>query len=125
MSICNPCVKLKPISLCSDSIVLGKAEANKNYLVWFKSEANRGLYGYAATSLSDGTITLHFPEGFPLSNNTNYEMWINEPGDSVDSKRELLIGVRVGYCFLFSAFRTQSLIDGYFDQPETQTLEVE
>lgn len=125
MSICNPCVKLKPISLCSDSVILGKAEPNKDYIVWFKSTANNGLYGYAATSGVDGVLTLTFTDGFPLANNTIYEMWVNEKGDSVESKKELQVGFRMGYCFLFSSVRAQSLIDGYFDQPETQTLEVE
>lgn len=125
MSICKPCVKLKPISLCSDSLILGKAEPTTNYLVWFKSLANNGLYGYAATSDADGVLTLNFPEGFPLSNKTGYEMWINKAGDSVESKIELQVGYRVGYCFLVSTIRTQGLVEGYFNQPETQTLEVE
>lgn len=125
MSICKPCVKLKPISLCSDSLILGKAEPSTNYLVWFKSLANNGVYGYAVTSDSNGLLTLNFPEGFPLANKTGYEMWINKPGDSVESKSELLVGYRIGYCFTVSAFKTQGLVEGYFDQPETQILEVE
>lgn len=125
MSICRPCVKTEKISLCTDSLIIGKAlEASTEYIVWFKNQATDSLYGYTVTSGTDSILTLNFPEGFPLAGGTLYEMWINKPGDSHESKLELMVGVQIGYCFHVMANEVRPVIDGYLPQETTQTLTV-
>jgi hypothetical protein len=125
MSICRPCIKTEKISLCVDSLVIGEApEATTEYIVWFRNLATNGLFGYTATSDIDKALTLNFPEGFPLAGNTAFEMWINLPGDSVESKVELMVGVQIGYCFHVTAEDNKPMVNGYLDSPVTQTLTV-
>jgi hypothetical protein len=125
MSICKPCIKTEKISLCVDSIIIGEApEASTEYIIWFRNLATDGLYGYTVESDVDKVLTLTFPDGFPLAGHTLHEMWLNKPGDNVESKVELMVGVQIGYCFHVFAEDTKPMVSGYLDNPVTQTLTV-
>lgn len=126
MSICNPCVKTKPISLCADELIVGKVkEANTTYNVWFKSLSNGAFYGYKVISDSNKLLTIKFDAGFPLANNHAYEMWVNKPSDSIGTQLEVTSGPRIAYCFLVQSVRTEPLIYGYLDPIQPQTLEIQ
>lgn len=109
--------------LCVDTLIIGKAEPNTEYILWFESQATSALYRYLITSDSTGILTLELPPGFALASHTLYKMWINKPTDSVDTRQELYVGANIGYCFLISAVVTRY---GYYNMlPVTETLEVE
>jgi hypothetical protein len=125
MSICAPCTQLKQISLCTDSLIIGVvSEENAAYLVYFKSLATGSLNKYSVTSDSNGVLTLQFTDSFPLASGTGYEMWVNQAGDSIESKSDLTIGTTTATCFTLSA---QTVYDVYYDvfaNYDSQTLEV-
>jgi hypothetical protein len=125
MSYCAPCQKLKSISLCTDSVIIGKAPlANAPYVVNFKSLATGAIYTYHVTSSATKYLTLIFTDGFPLATETAYEMWINLSGDSIDTQLDLIIGTTTDTCYNISGI---SVFDIYYDENEnfsSQTLEV-
>lgn len=125
MSLCTPCTKLKPISLCTDSIVIGQALlANTPYAVYFKSLATGKLHTYYVTSSASKIITITLTDGFPLASLTAYELWINTLGDSIESQENLLIGATTATCFTISAV---NVFNSYYEINQnysSQTLEI-
>lgn len=127
MSICNPCTRLKQISLCTDSIIIGTVDVyhfNTAHVVYFKSLANGGIYSYNVTSDGAGSLTLTLPEGFPLASGHAYEMWVNVSGDSIDTQSNLTIGSTTATCFTISATQVFDMYYGEFTNYSSQTLEV-
>jgi hypothetical protein len=125
MSICKPCVKTETITLCADSLIIGEVPAAATeYIVWFRNLATGSVYGYTATSDVDKKLTLNFPEGFPLAGNTLFEMWVNKPGDNFETTTDLFIDSRIANCFLIKAEDAKPMVDGYLDQPTSQTLKI-
>jgi hypothetical protein len=126
MSICTPCTKLKPISLCTDSIIIGEAPlANTPYSIYFKSLATGKVHVYNVTSDVDKMLTITLTDGFPLASLTAYEMWINEAGDSIETQLDLIIGATTATCYTLSAVQ---VFDSYYDifqNYSSQTLEVQ
>ncbi len=125
MSLCCNCSKLKSISLCTDSLVIGTvASFNYPYIVYFKSLATGKVFYYAVTSNTAGLLTLQFTDGFPLATLTGYEMWVNKAGDSIDDKEDLTIGTTTDTCFNLKAVMVYNM---YYDENvnyESQTLEI-
>lgn len=125
MSLCSPCTKLKSISLCTDSIVIGLAPlANTPYAIYFKSLATGKIHTYYVTSNASRVLTIQLTDGFPLAELTNYELWINTLGDSPESQENLTIGATTDTCFTISAI---SVFNSYYDinqNYDSQTLEI-
>lgn len=125
MSLCNSCTKLKAISLCTDSIVIGEAPlANAPYAIYFKNLANGKLHTYYVTSSASKILTISPPSGFALATLTAYELWINNLGDSIEDQLDLIIGATTATCYTISAV---SVFNNYYDVNQnytTQTLEV-
>lgn len=125
MTLCSPCRKLKSISLCTDSLIIGTvADENAPYIVYFKSLATGKTFQYAVTSNANGLLTLQFTDGFPLATLTGYEMWVNKAGDSIDDMENLTIGAVTTTCYNLQAVM---VYDMYYDEYEnyaSQTLEI-
>ena len=127
MSICSPCTKLKKISLCTDSLIIGTVGIylfSLPHVVYFKSLATGAIYAYHVTSDDNGLLTLAFPDGFPLADGTGYEMWVNQAGDSIEDQNDLTIGATTAVCYTVSATK---VYDMYYDLNvnfDSQTLEV-
>lgn len=125
MSLCSPCTKLKSISLCTDSIVIGEAPAaNAPYAVYFKNLATGKIHTYYVTSDSSKIITISPPSGFALATLTAYELWINNLGDSIEDQVNLIIGATTATCYTISAV---AVFNAYYDINQnysSQTLEV-
>lgn len=127
MSICSICTKLKQISLCTDSLIIGTVgiyQFNAPHVVYFKSLATGKIHSYNVTSDANGLLTLALPDGFPLASGTGYEMWVNQAGDSIDTQDDLTIGDTTATCYTISA---TTVFDMYYDENvnyDTQTLEI-
>lgn len=125
MSLCTPCTKLKSVSLCTDSIIIGTAPlANTPYAIYFKSLATERLVVYYVTSSASKILTLPLTDGFPLATGMAYEMWINVQGDSIDKQLDLTIGVTIATCYTLSGVQ---VFNNYYDINQnysSQTLEV-
>lgn len=125
MSICTPCTSLKAISLCTDSIIVGKAPlALTPYAIYFKSLATGKLHTYYVTSDASKYLTITLDAGFPLASLTSYELWINTLGDSIESQESLIIGSTTATCYTIQAV---TVYNSYYDINQnysTQTLEV-
>lgn len=125
MSLCSPCQKLKSISLCTDSIVVGKAPlALTPYAIYFKSLATGKIFTYYVTSNASKQLIITLTDGFPLATLTTYELWINTMGDSIESKEDLLIGTTTATCYTIQAL---VVFNAYYDINQNysvQTLEV-
>ena len=125
MSICTPCTSLKAISLCTDSIIVGKAPlALTPYAIYFKSLATGKLHTYYVTSDALKVLTITLDDGFPLASLTSYELWINTLGDSIESQEYLTIGATIAYCYTIQAV---NVFNSYYDINQnysTQTLEI-
>lgn len=125
MSLCSPCTKLKAISLCTDSIIIGEAPlANSPYAVYFKNLATGKISTYFVTSDASKIITLTPSSGFALATLTGYEVWINNLGDSIEEQLDLIIGDTTATCYNISAVR---VFNAYYDVNQnysSQTLEV-
>jgi hypothetical protein len=125
MSLCSQCRKLKTISLCTDSLIIGTVSGlSQPYIVYFKSLATGKIFSYAVTSNAAGLITLTFSAAFPLATLTGYDMWVNRAGDSVDDQSDLTIGSVTTTCYQLSA---SMIWDMYYEEYEnftSQTLEI-
>lgn len=125
MSLCSACTKLKSISLCTDSIVVGKAPlALTPYAIYFKNLATGKIHTYYVTSDASRYLTITLDDGFPLATLTTYELWINTLGDSIESQEDLLIGSTTATCFNIQAL---NVYNSYYDVNQnysSQTLEV-
>ncbi len=125
MSLCSQCRKLKSISLCTDSLIIGTvADANSPYIVYFKSLATGKIFSYAVTSNSSGLITLTFSSAFPLATQTGYEMWVNKAGDSIDDTEDLTIGAVTDTCYQLSANMVWDMYYEEYENFDSQTLEI-
>jgi len=125
MSLCSSCTKLKAISLCTDSIIVGKAPvALAPYAIYFKSLATGKIHTYYVTADINRLLTITLDDGFPLATLTAYELWINELGDAIDAQSNLLIGVTTATCFTIQA---NNVFNSYYDINQNysvQTLEI-
>lgn len=127
MSICSPCTRLKQISLCTDSLIIGTVGIylfSLPHVVYFKSLATGATYAYHVNSDANGLLTLQFTDGFPLADGTAYEMWVNQAGDSIEKQDDLTIGDTTATCFTLSA---EIVYDMYYDLNvnfDSQTLSV-
>ena len=125
MSLCTPCQKLKAISLCTDSIIVGKAPlALTPYAIYFKSLATGKIHTYYVTSDALKVLTITLDAGFPLATLTSYELWINTLGDSIESQENLIIGVTTATCYTIQA---NNVFNSYYEINQnysTQTLEI-
>lgn len=127
MSLCAPCTKLKQISLCTDSLIIGTVSVynfNVPYIVYFKSLATGAIYSYAVTSDSNGLLTLIFTDGFPLATGTGYELWVNQAGDSIDTQEDLTIGATTATCYTLFATPVYNIYYNLNMNFDSQTLEV-
>lgn len=125
MSICSPCTKLKSISLCTDSVIIGEVGTeNAAYIVYFKSLATGAIYSYPVTSNSNGILTLQFVEGFPLATGQAYELWVNQSGDAIETQENLIIGATTATCYTISATMVYNMYYDEFMNFDSQTLEV-
>lgn len=85
MSVCAPCIRLKEISKCTDSIVIGIVPiAETEYQVFFKNTATGKVVRYEGTSDVDSLLTITPPYGFNFSNETDYEVWVIETGNGIN-----------------------------------------
>jgi len=125
MSLCSPCNKLKSISLCTDSIIIGKAPlALTPYAIYFKNLATGKIHTYYVTSDALKVLKITLDDGFPLASLQGYELWINTLGDSIESQENLLIGATTDTCFTIQAV---NVFNSYYDINQNysvQTLEV-
>lgn len=125
MSLCCPCTKLKTISLCTDSLIVGTvAGTSAPYIVYLKSLATGKIFSYSVTSSPAGLLTLQFTAGFPLATLTGYELWANRSGDSIDDQVELTIGATTDTCYQLQAAMVYNM---YYDENfnyTSQTLEI-
>lgn len=125
MSLCAPCTKLKQISLCTDSIVIGDvSEESAPYIVYFKSLATGAIYSYPVTADANGVLRLQFTDGFPLASGQLYELWVNQAGDSIDTQKPLTIGATTADCYTLSATTIYNMYYDVFANYDEQTLEV-
>ena len=125
MSLCDPCRKLKSISLCTDSLIIGTVTGlSQPYIVYFKSLATGKIFSYAVTSNAAGLITLTFTAAFPLATLTSYEMWVNKAGDSVDDTENLTIGAVTDTCYQLSATMVWDMYYENYENYASQTLEI-
>lgn len=125
MSLCTPCTRLKSISLCTDSIIVGKApNALAPYAIYFKSLATGKLHTYYVTSDVNKNLKITLDDGFPLASLTAYELWINALGDAIDDQLNLIIGATTATCYTISAV---TVFNSYYDINQNysvQTLEI-
>jgi hypothetical protein len=125
MSLCSACTKLKAISLCTDSIIVGEAPlALTPYAIYFKSLATGKIHTYYVTSNASKILTITLTDGFPLATLTAYEIWINTLGDSIESQENLIIGTTTATCYTIQAL---NVFNSYYDINQnysSQTLEV-
>lgn len=125
MSICAPCTALKIITLCTDFLVIGQAPlANTPYVVYFKSLATGAIYSYQSTSDASAIITLEFTDGFPLADGMMYEMWINVAGDSIETKKNLIISGETHTCYNLLGEKVYDMYYSEFENFSSQTLEI-
>ena len=102
MSICTPCIRLKPVSICTDSIVIGTvASFNTVYHIYFVSLANGMVVHYTATSNGAGLLVLTPTDGFILATDHLYEVYVNKT-QSVSEGENLTIGATTATCYQVS-----------------------
>ena len=130
MSVCNPCDKLKRISLCTDSIVIGTmAEADTDYIVYFRNTATDKIVFYHGTSDADALLTITPPYGFNFPQETDFEVWVTL--DSVNSENNEEVQVEgwtaymdAMYCFLVSFIQVYDGDNAENFNYTSQTLEL-
>lgn len=122
MSLCTACTSLKPISICNTNLIIGTvANANQNYNIYFRSLSNGFIVKYTATSSADGLLTLSPEDGFVLSTNHTYEMFVNQ-SQSTSTGVDLTIGTTTATCYnvIFEQVHDMSDVYSYINQ----TLEI-
>ena len=118
MSLCAPCTRLKQISVCTDSIVIGTVSSiNTVYHIYFVSLANGMRIRYTATSDANGLLTLTPADGFILATNHLYEIFVTT-GTSVTTGDNLTIGSTTTTCYQLS------FVDALHYPFISQTLEI-
>ena len=116
MSLCTPCTVLNPVSICTDSLVIGTVGSNNTlYHIFFISLANGMIVHYTSTSSNAGLLTLTPTGGFLLATNHTYELFVNTT-QSVSTGENLTIGTITAQCFnvsfvdvLDTSFASQTL----------------
>lgn len=99
MSLCAPCTRLKNVALCTESLVIGTVAAvNTLHNIYFRSLANGFFVKYRAVSDANGLLTLTPAEGFVLSSNTLYELWVNT-SNANQTGLNLTIGGTADTCY--------------------------
>ncbi|MES2592414.1 MAG: hypothetical protein V4608_11045 [Bacteroidota bacterium] len=102
MSICNPCTRLMPVALCTDSIVIGTvATINTVYNIYFTSLATGKVFRFNATSSGAGLLTLTPTDGFDFASDTGYELKVNKVNTSLTGEN-LTIGGTTAKCFFIT-----------------------
>lgn len=99
MSLCAPCTRLKNVALCTESLVIGTvAAANTLHNIYFRSLASGFFVKYRAVSDANGLLTLTPADGFVLSSNTLYELWVNT-SNSTETGLDLTIDGSAAKCY--------------------------
>lgn len=100
MSYCAPCTNIGLLYICYDEIEIGIVEnADTMYYVYFMSLANGFVVKYSATSDGDGLLIIESDGGFVLSENTGYEIWVNQTDDQSDREEFTINGI-TNECFM-------------------------
>ena len=100
MSFCTPCTNIGLLYICYDELEIGTVDnADTLYYIYFMSLANGFIVKYSATSDSNGLLTIESTGGFVLSENTGYEIWVNQTDDQSD-KEEFQINGITNECFM-------------------------
>lgn len=122
MSICSQCTRLKPVSICTNNLIIGTvANANQNYNIYFRSLSNGFLVKYTATSNGSGLLTLSPTDGLVLAVNNLYELYVNQT-QSTSTGANLTIGTTTATCFnvIFEQVHDEDSVYSYINQ----TLEI-
>lgn len=115
MSLCEPCTRLKNIAICTDTIVIGTvATISTSYNIYFRSLANGMIVRYTATSDVNGLLTLTPTDGFVLSPNIIYEIWVNKTNSNLEGENLTISGTAATcYTLMFEScfynFSSQTL----------------
>jgi len=114
-NICLPCDKLKEISVCTETIVIGTvASFNTLYYIYFISLANGFIVRYTATSNGLGVLVLTPVNGFVLATNHLYEIFVNT-NQSVSTGENISIGAVTAKCFNVSFVEVKDIVSQTFE----------
>lgn len=117
MSICSQCTRLKPVSICTNNLIIGTVTASTIYNIYFRSLSNGFVVKYTATSDGSGLLTLSPVDGFVLACNHLYELYVNTSTSSTTGTN-LTIGTATSTCYnvLFEQIYDQSDVYTYVNQ---------
>lgn len=118
MSLCSQCTHLKPVSICTNNLIIGTVGSfNTLYNIFFRSLANGFLVKYTATSNGSGLLTLSSNDGFVLATNHLYEMYVNT-STSTSTGANLTIGSVTDTCYnvLFEQVNDEDSVYSYINQ---------
>lgn len=122
MSNCIQCTALKPVAICTGDLIIGTvASTSTLYNIFFKSLSNGFIVKYTATSDGAGLLTLTPSDGFVLSTNHLYELFVNKT-TSTSTGENLTIGSTTDTCFnvMFQEVNDSTTVYTYIEQ----TLEI-
>lgn len=125
MSLCTPSTLLKPISLCTDSIVVGYAqEPSTDYKLNFLNLATGAIFSYPVRSNGARLVTITLTDGMNLATGQYYQMYLSS-STNINDAQLLTIGTTEEEYFLFSLFTAYDLYYSDFINFTSQTLEVD
>lgn len=118
MSLCNQSTALKPVSICTNNLIIGTVGSNNTlYNIFFRSLSNGFLVKYTATSNGSGLLTLSPTDGFVLACNHLYELYVNT-STSTSSGVSLTIGNKTDTSFklMFERVNVGDSVYSYINQ---------
>jgi len=124
MSICTPCVRLKDISLCTDSIRIGVVlRPEADYEIYFRSLATDATYVYYATSDINNILMLDLPNGLNLATGHLYEVWVHQVGEPIENMEDLEISGLTSPCYSVCFRQIYNDILGSYENYSLQIFE--
>jgi len=130
MSTCNPCLRVKNISKCTEAIQIGEvSDPYLGYTIYFKNTAT-GKIVFFTGELSGGVVlTVHPVYGFLFSEGQDYEVWVTVAGTGIEDMIEFHVEGVGPYeddptCILVSFVRVYDTNEGHNINFESQIFSV-
>lgn len=121
MSICNPCIKAKPIPKCTQEIEIGTiSDIDTAVSVYIWDVSSSLIQRVDATSDGDGLITVDISEVSLLASHA-YEIWVTEAGANYKEKLSLTIGTSASETICLRVEEVKGT-DGEMELYASQTL---
>lgn len=120
MSICNPCIKVKSIPKCTQSVVLGTITPDTDVSVYVWDVTTSLIQTLDAASDNAGLLTVDFSDLALLSSHA-YEVWATTAGGNYKDKLTITVGSTEGDTICLHVEEVKG-VDGEMELFSSQTL---